>query len=649
MVGRSVGGRSVRGRIRPGRRQYALTAAVLCAAWGVPALCALAGVTFVLPVLIWLLTASLLRGGRDLMDRLLLALVGLFGATTAAGLLFSVWPWGLDPVPVAGTALTVLAGVAVVTGRRPRLPRPGLSDLVLTCAAGMAAGVVAWPLLWRGAADRLAILAFLDDFARHFSLFEGIRSGGGYVFVHPDQVSAMVQVEMHRYPQGSHLVYALLDTSLRGDATLGPIRTAIDHYAAMSVAGFFLLALASVWATRWIGGPWLAGWRYLVPVTAIAGYCGFGELVYEFAAGHTSETAGAALAVALVALLSRPLRQVREQLVLLSVLLIGIGFTYYLYLPAAGLAVLGWLVAYRHRVRPVWRTALGCGLVTAVLASVIPVLGLLAGQAAALQVGPGLKISREFVGAMALVVLAGLVSPQGRRSPALRGYTWAAGCVVGFSGALYTYQKIRFNVAGYYFEKTMTLTAVVVMVGLAAVAALLPVPQRVRPPASRLARLSGPLPSLFVALAILVSLGQIRGDSPYRSYYGYATTYGAWFAKGSTLSRQPVVNANRAYAAIGNAKGSPVMFLMPSDRGQSYFSTLYLATLMRNLGTSRPLVPSVFGVKDPAKLDPVFAKVSSSAELPVRVVIVDQATANALADLERRRPDLHLVVYRLYN
>ncbi|TWH69244.1 hypothetical protein [Micromonospora olivasterospora] len=96
----------------------------LAAAWLGPLLAYALGVAAVLPVVVLGLTAALLRGGRTLLDRLVLAGALLLGATCAAGLLFSAWPWGLHPVPVSGTALTVLLGVAAATGRRPRLPRP---------------------------------------------------------------------------------------------------------------------------------------------------------------------------------------------------------------------------------------------------------------------------------------------------------------------------------------------------------------------------------------------------------------------------------------------------------------------------------------------------------------------------------------------
>src|SRR5687768_14391074 len=67
----------------------------LAAAWLVPVVTHVVGVDLVLPGLIWLGTAALLRSGRTLVDRLALAAATLTGAVAVFGVLFSVWPWGL--------------------------------------------------------------------------------------------------------------------------------------------------------------------------------------------------------------------------------------------------------------------------------------------------------------------------------------------------------------------------------------------------------------------------------------------------------------------------------------------------------------------------------------------------------------------------
>ncbi|TDC40274.1 hypothetical protein E1211_01975 [Micromonospora sp. 15K316] len=160
---------------------------VLVVAWIVPLLAYALNLAGLLPPLVLVLTAALLRVGRTLLDRLVLAAALLLGAICAAGLIFSYWPWGLHPVPVAGAALTVLLGYALVTGVRPRLPRPTAAALAPVLAAVLATLALAWPYLRAdGLAGRLAYAMTGEDNSRHLAAMEGIRAVGGYLFAHSD-------------------------------------------------------------------------------------------------------------------------------------------------------------------------------------------------------------------------------------------------------------------------------------------------------------------------------------------------------------------------------------------------------------------------------------------------------------------------------
>ena len=68
------------------------------------------------------------------------------------------------------------------------------------------------------------------------------------------------------------------------------------------------------------------------------------ELPRLLVRGYPSETLGLSLALIVAALAIRPLASVREQLIVLGALLVGIGFVYYLFLFPAGLLVLAWLI-----------------------------------------------------------------------------------------------------------------------------------------------------------------------------------------------------------------------------------------------------------------------------------------------------------------
>lgn len=621
----------------PGR----VLVAALCCAWTVPVCCHLLGIDLVLLPLLILGTASLLRGGHTLLDRVVLAVGLLFCATAASGLVLSFWPWGLHPVAMAGTGLSALVVLATATGRTPRLPKPHVSDAVLVAAAAAAAGVVAWPFLRRDFSGRLALIDYRDDFARQLSLFDTIRAIGGYVFLHDSdpRVLAAVPPPMLRYPQGSHFVYAVVDNFVRSSTAPGSTTSLVDHYIGYSVLGFFLMTLTGTWAVRWIAGHRLSGGRYLVPVTVFAGYCGCAEPVFEFICGHTSATVGIALVIILVGVLSRPLASTPDQVIVICALFAGVGFTYYLYLPAAGLAALGWCYAYRHRVRQIWPLALSCAGAATLLAPIVPSYGLRVGQAAALRDASSLIYSREFLVAMMLLAGAGLVSPIGRRLPVWRGYAWSTGCITAQALATATYQYARYGNAGYYFDKLLWLLILVVLIGLGSLSTLLPLPGPTTPAAIR-ARICGALPTLLVTAAVVALLGPVRGDSPYRPFG--TTTFGRWFATGGCATPRPAWNIQHTLAAIGDPQGSPTM-IISGTHIETYLSSLYLATMLRGLGTSNKSVISAFQLQ---KITPV-ALMESTASLPRPLLVAtpDHDTAAALNELRQRRPDLNFVVY----
>ncbi|WP_426510734.1 hypothetical protein ACPPVO_08860 [Dactylosporangium sp. McL0621] len=164
------------------RRVQLRIPALVAAAWLLVTALYAARAAVVVPPLLLVATAALLRGGRGLLDRLMLAGAVLLGATCVDGLVFAFWPWGLHPVAVAGTAATALILLAAWSRRRPRLPRPRWSDAVALAAAGVVGLVAAWPVWHAGADRRLAIMLDGEDLARHAAVFDAIRRTGGYLF-----------------------------------------------------------------------------------------------------------------------------------------------------------------------------------------------------------------------------------------------------------------------------------------------------------------------------------------------------------------------------------------------------------------------------------------------------------------------------------
>ncbi|MET8087720.1 hypothetical protein [Micromonospora sp. NPDC005237] len=485
----------------PPARPHRRLLIALAAAWLVPAVAYPLHLAWLLPPLVLLATASLLRGGRTLLDRLMLAVLLLVGATTIAGLLFSVWPWGLHPVAVTGAALTALTLIAAATGRRPTLPRPGWTDLLPIVATVATVGYLTLPWLRASTlAGRLSLLALGEDNFRHVALVDAIGRHGGYVFLDPagsrdDIVSLLV-----RYPQGWHFTTALLDAHLRSATGTPSGVSSLTHYGWWCFATLGLLVLTLFWAAQRLSGPQHPLHR--VVLTIVVGALVLGsQLPRLLIAGYPSEVLGLALAVGLTALVVRPLAGNREQLVLLGALLTGIGFTYYLYLPPAGLLVLGWLIAHRRELTQVRRTLLGVGLLTALLAPLPLLLGILgAGQTEALDAKAGPELAEAWHALLGLtpIVLIGLVIQARRADRAWRRHLAAVLVAVGFALAIALANIVAGVQPAYYFMKGTHLALVGLIVGTAALVRLLPVPSG----GERGVRAAA-IPALAAALAVL--------------------------------------------------------------------------------------------------------------------------------------------------
>ncbi len=598
----------------PGRRGLRPgTLALLAAgAWLVPLATHLVGVDALLPVLVLGGTAALLRVGHSALDRLLLALALLLGATCVAGLLFSMWPWGLAPVPVAGLALTVLVGLAGLLRRRPSLPRLTRTDLLALVTATVAAGYVLRPYLAGGLTRRIMMAMAGEDLARHVSIFDAIRAMGGYAFLDPARAGQLFFPGLSRYPQGSHLTLALLDGFVRGGTGLGSPVSAFDHFIGWHTAGFGFMVLAIAWSALRVAGPVAAtGARALLVLAPVFALCLFGDLVRPYLLGYTPEIVGLGLLAMLAALLARPVPARPSQAVLLGALLIGVGYTYYLFLPAALLAAGAWLVL---RWRWWWR-ARGWFAGTAVVAGALAVVPIVAGvvfggQTQLLRASGCTPTSRDLLVAFALLVAAGLATGHGLRRPAWRSYLCPVAGAAVVAAGIGGYQTVHDGGTGYYYEKNLTALLVVLLVGLGAALRLVPPPRRypldrpgARPangrPGTRLANrlrgaLSGPaLPVALLAAALAAALGAAVGLAPYRpaGTLVQRNPGRAWFAGAAAPARLSQLTA-RVLAEVPNQPGQ-LTLVFTGTGFPSYLVTLFVATLERNSGPA--LSRSLYG------------------------------------------------------
>jgi hypothetical protein len=606
--------------------------ALVVAAWAVATGAHFLSADFLLPPLVLVITASLMRGGHSLLDRLMLALFLLLGTACAAGLALSVWPWGLSPLPVAGVALTVLAVVGTVSDRRPTLPRPTIADGASVLATAGVTLYLAMPYLRTNLAGRIALAMAGEDLTRHLTVFDGIRQVGGYLFLHDGQARQYVYSGMFRYPQGFHFVSALLDGYLPHRDASGV--TAFDHLIGFHIAAYGLMTLSLLWAARWIGGRLLnSAWRWLPVVVLLGALCVKGELTADFVDGYPSEVVGLALVAALVALLARPLAAKRTQLLVVGSLLVALGFTYYLFLPGMGLAVVVWLVLRRGRLpHPVFTVAVAG--VTGVLALLPLSIGILGGgQTESLKAAAGSHNSRAALIALALVVAAGVFGPTGRCPAVWRLYRWSAVSLLGYVLLLGAYQKVATGHTGYYFEKSLHGAEVVLFVGLGSLTTLLPAPTLRR----HRSRLALALPSLLVAAAIGSGLGLVRGDSPYRPMVSTDGNWGsAWQSHRLAPTRLGVLAADlvaryRAHPAAG------VTLLLSDDAYTNYSVSLFAASLERDAGAA---ISRAFYIGHlPGASNEAVRAMIARIGVPVVAVVTSPRLAALIRDLQHTNPN----------
>ncbi|MBN1174331.1 MAG: hypothetical protein JXA67_19330 [Micromonosporaceae bacterium] len=582
-------------------------------------------------------TASVLRGGRTIVDRIVLAAALLFGIAVVGALLLAVWPWGLHPVPIAGSALTGLIIIATAFRRRPVLPRFCLHDAISLGAATCAAAFLAWPLLRSSETRRLAVVVTGEDFGRHITLFDAIQSTGGYLFQNWDTARAHVYEGMIAYPSGSHMVNAILDSFYRSSATeLSRPFDACDHYLGFVIMNYTFMILAMAWSASWIAGGYLTLAR-AVPLIAFVTATGLsGEYLKLLLSGYPSEMMGIALATILFALLCRPLVRTNQQMVLVLSLIVAIGFTYYLFLLPASMAALGWIVIRRHRFRGHWPQTVIIGSCAAALAFFPLILGLtIADQAAALWTMHNVGPSFDYLIASACVVAVGLLTARGLGSRIWRTYLWClSSCLVLSIGLMAVIGFTKGHPGdGYYTGKSFHLVLAVLVIGTGSLT-LLHIPPGFR-------RWSVSTRSLIQAVIITIAIagifGFIRGDSPYRPL-GRTPLAKTWWTNEHRNMKiaQSVMYLARVYP--------PTMpTLVVSDQPYpAYCTTLFLSVVQRTAGQVAPALMVPLPLGTPGRLEASML----AAGRPIRIVAESPTAYQEAVEAKLKHPELPITVVR---
>jgi hypothetical protein len=567
-----------------GRRRWFGVAGALVAAWAAPVTTHALGVDWLMPAAVVVVLMGLQRGPRTVLDRFVLAVVQIFGTLCVAGLLYTVWPWHLHPVPIAGTALTALIAFAVLSGRSWQVPLrvpPGDRLVALTVLGVTALTMV--PFAWRDLGGRIGLVMPGEDMARHFLLYDVIGLAGGYAFGNLDQVRAVAPDDLvmgiGNYPQGVHFGYAVLDRFIRSSAHNTDTVTQLDTMLWMLVATFLFLVLCVTWSLRRIAGPGADAVRMVPALVVVATWMYFGDLVTVMLRGFPNQLVGLALAAVLTAVTVRPLRGL-EQLATVATLLVGISFSYHLYLPYAVLVAAVW--AWRERL---WRSP--AAVVTAILLAPVilltPLLNLHAASVNQLsQAGTALYIDAPAVVLLVVLAAVGLWWRGGFRSPARRFGMVALAINVGLVLALATFQLVTVGRTVYYFDKLLHLTLVTGLVLLGAWVRL--TPRRARPvvagsagaPVGVLRRLRAASAGLALVLpivAVLVAFGGPTHTDP--GSYGLRLATGV--DKGSPAGGRDALMLWQRHPDGGGAVDVDLM----STPYRNFFATVFASAIQR--------------------------------------------------------------------
>jgi hypothetical protein len=593
----------------------------LVVAWLLPLAAHLLGVDWLLPPLLLAGLVSLQHAGRTLLDRLVLAVAQLFGTLCVAGLAISLWPWHLHPVPIAGCAFTALVVLALVTGRRPKLLARTPAGDAITWLAGLAVAVLAFvPFAVRDLGGRIGIVAPGEDFARHFMLYDIIGKVGGYAFLHRADAAVFAPDDYgFGYPQGTHLLYAVLDRFIRSSAVNADAVTAMNVVLWCHLGTYIFLGLAVLWAARRVAGPGPGPAALLLVLGGIAGVLYFGDLITPFLRGYPNELLALALVAILTAILARPLTHLREQVITVAALLVGISFSYHLYLPYALLVALAWAWRYRRALRRGFPVIVALAVLP--LAMITPVINLSGSSALLLTQGTALPADRPVLVLVLLAAVAGVVIRDGRRSPARRMIATAFAISLAMVTVLFAYQYALLGHSMYYFEKLLHMLLVVALVALGAAVRLLPrLSVRGRAEAGDRARYAAVLGSVLAVAAVIAAFGGPWHTKPLANA---GLRYGLGMEKGSPAGGRQAVELVRRYPNT-NGKVDVVLTQTPYA---NFYGTLFTAVLQRNYRWY-VFVASNAPQRTLADLE---AKVSSSP-VPVRFFVRDPRASSFVAD-----------------
>jgi hypothetical protein len=616
------------------------------AAWVIALVAHLLHLDAVTLLLVVVGTAVSLRSPGSPLDRLVVAVALLAGTTCGAALLLSVWPWHLRPQVLGGCALT---GLALITAVRGELPvariRPKVGDLLVLVPAGVLALLFLWSTFRAGLPVRLGSVLRGEDLARHFAMFDTTRRVGGYVFLHRTQAAGSIASSDLAYPQGAHLLAAVLDNFLTSSSTVGRPVPSISHFLYYDQLNYLFLAFAVLWAARRLAGPAVRPLAF-VPVAALCvAYLLFGSPITTYTYGFFPEITGLGLLALLTGLLVRPLRSAREQVATVTALVVAVAYCYYLLLPVVALGVLGYALVHRRRLRPVWPFAVAVAAVGAAM-SAVPRVEAHGEQALSLQLllqdFGVVRVQRGPLLALGILVVLGVAASRPWwRCPATRVMAVTGAGAVLLAAAVGGYEAVQVGRTLYFFEKSLHTVIVLLLIGSGAAAGLAQRVLAATPARHRAAPLACAVALGLVPVAGLGGLDWDPQQQPGAEFHdpAYGTSPGRLLVDGVIAETGPA----RTALIVAERFPDPgdKITLVATGRQTDNLTTFYTWMLQRNYGRAWRLYPDTFTLRSAYDYQML---VLTNQDLHFRVVTDNAATATSLASLALLRPDLRLEV-----
>ncbi|WP_203917625.1 hypothetical protein [Rugosimonospora africana] len=628
------------------RRRLWFALVTIGAAWIFALVAHLAHLDAVTLLVVVVATAVTLRSPGSPLDRLVVAVALLAGTTCGAALLLSVWPWHLRPQVLGGCALTGLALIIAVRGELPAVRiRPRAGDLAVLAPAGVLALPFLASTFHASLPVRLGSVLRGEDLARHFAMFDTIRRVGGYVFLHRTEASDSIASSDLAYPQGAHLLAAVLDNFLTSSATVGRPVPSVSHFLYYDQLNYLFLAFAVLWAAHRLAGPGVRPLAF-VPIGGLCvAYLLFGSPITTYTYGFFPEITGLGFLALLTGVLVRPLRSVREQVVVVTALVVAVSYCYYLLLPVVVVGVLGHVLVYRRRLLPAWPFAVAVAVV-GVAVSAVPRLEAHGEQALSLQLllqdFGVVRVQRGPLLALCILVGVGVaVTGSWWRSPAIRVMAVTGAGAVLFAAGVGGYEGVQVGRTLYFFEKSLHTVIVLLLIASGAAAGLA---QRVLDGVAVRYRAAPLACAVALGLVPVAGLGgldwdpqQLAGAEFHDPAYG--TSPGRLLVGGAISETVPA----RTALIVAERFPDPgdKITLVATGRQTDNLSTFYTWMMQRNYGRAWRLYPSTFTARTAYQYQVL---VLTHQDQHFRVVTDNPVIATSLASLAILRPDLRLEV-----